>query len=1071
MQKLFYILAILIIYGSLYPFNFTMDESTSIQKLLNLDLITSIPDIFGNIVLMIPLGAAGIFSFNQQPLIQRTLLTFIISLLLAFLVQVAQIYIPGRDAALSDVFWNTIGIIVGISLGIFIDSFLKKQTSFPHKSISFKTSLPLFLIGLWLFWQLVPFIPSLDIYYLKSSIKSLWLKHELSIPQFLYISSTTLLLGQLSSTLLDKTKVIKALAVLIMITLFGKVIIITQELNLATIIGLLTGLTGWILLSQTELKTRSLIIALCMLVSYSILSLQPFQFSHSANSFNFVPFAGLLNGSMLTNTSALAEKLFAYIGILWLSQVISGRLMRWAIALALWVTLLEYIQTWLPGRVASISEPIWVLLSAWLLNTLLNREAQSEPLKTNHSDFLSQHTWLRSWQARFILICLGLAILLNMLLSLPGIPYNVKELFYNKGHFIALFVFVLSLLWFGIASGWLAKRLAHKQIPVLAIPLYTIIAAIISYYLMSNAVSYESMSDIVGSSNLYKQIVEQQIWGHWAKLLFESLAMDDLASSLEQGFRYVALISPLLMLFMLAIQLVDRSLRVSLSQFIINTLLTIPWIILCKAIVFDWAVTDNLTELIAASTPYGISGTVFLYLILLLAGLNAAILAHPISRRPLSIPLRILVTLFAIPAGWLLLNQGLESVIIKHDTVFSAIQFLLGPDRKQLLSNGALFFRWSLVYSGFIAILSTGLKFSAPFSVWAENLGNMTLKSIKSLIKENTAQQTRILIFALPAVLIVGVFSLLLLSQFKAAQEYQLPELSELPRVYLPDFKIQHPRLPAPTDEDIQKLLQQNPQFFNQHRFHAKRDKQYSQILIAYAFPGEINLNKLHKKLMALEFTGRGSVQTKPIAQAYDWLYAQWSPKQRQQLRNKVKQACDYQIKIIRDEMKLSPYNVFLYNSPFQALIAASLSLHKDIPESEDTCMRFTYDYWVNRVVPVWKQIMGKNGGWHEGGEYIGIGIGQAIYQVPTMWRAATGEDYFKQIPGIRGFLDFLVYRTRPDGTHFRWGDAGFFDKMVPDQLPLAIEFRHEAAYNYKTTIRNHPNLLALGAAHRSEPY
>ena len=91
---------------------------------------------------------------------------------------------------------------------------------------------------------------------------------------------------------------------------------------------------------------------------------------------------------------------------------------------------------------------------------------------------------------------------------------------------------------------------------------------------------------------------------------------------------------------------------------------------------------------------------------------------------------------------------------------------------------------------------------------------------------------------------------------------------------------------------------------------------------------------------------------------------------------------------------------------------------------------------------------MGTNGGWHEGGEYVGIGIGQAIYQVPAMWRSATGEDIFSAEPGIQGFLDFLIYRTRPDKSHFRWGDGSHFDKLIPDRIPLAIEYRHAAAYS-----------------------
>ncbi len=212
--------------------------------------------------------------------------------------------------------------------------------------------------------------------------------------------------------------------------------------------------------------------------------------------------------------------------------------------------------------------------------------------------------------------------------------------------------------------------------------------------------------------------------------------------------------------------------------------------------------------------------------------------------------------------------------------------------------------------------------------------------------------------------------------------------------------------------------------------------------------PGSVDLDLLYQHLTELKFTYRGHEQGKPLAVAYDWLYAQWSETQRAGLRAKLADGCDYIINVIRTE-RLSPYNVFLYNSPFQALMACSIALYRDDPHG-DPVMRFTYDLWKNRVLPVWRQVMGRNGGWHEGGEYVGIGIGQAIYEVPAMWRSATGEDLFVTEPGIRGFLDFLVYRTQPDGTHFRWGDGAFFDRIVPDAAPLAIEYRNAAAYSLR---------------------
>jgi hypothetical protein len=278
---------------------------------------------------------------------------------------------------------------------------------------------------------------------------------------------------------------------------------------------------------------------------------------------------------------------------------------------------------------------------------------------------------------------------------------------------------------------------------------------------------------------------------------------------------------------------------------------------------------------------------------------------------------------------------------------------------------------------------------------------------------------------------------------------YRLPPPSELPPVQLDGFHFEHPRLPAPEKTDISRLKRDNPQFLNTHKKRADHGHGdiYSVILSEYVAPGTQDLDVLLHRLLGLKFTSRGHTQVKPLSLAYDWLYYRWSDQQRSLLQEKLAEGTEYIIYRIREKQRLSPYNVYLYNSPLQALIAGAIALYDDHPRGEPV-MRFTYDYWKNRVLPVWQQVMGKNGGWHEGGEYIGIGIGDAIYQVPAMWRKATGEDVFAAVPGIHGFLDFLIYRTRPDGTQYRWGDAGFFTRGSNDRLSLAIEYNDAASYS-----------------------
>jgi VanZ family protein len=278
----------------------------------------------------------------------------------------------------------------------------------------------------------------------------------------------------------------------------------------------------------------------------------------------------------------------------------------------------------------------------------------------------------------------------------------------------------------------------------------------------------------------------------------------------------------------------------------------------------------------------------------------------------------------------------------------------------------------------------------------------------------------------------------------------QLPAPEQLPPVSLPGFRYVHPRLPHPGATDLATIVSRNPEFLRQLRARAGggNGDLEAATLQEVIEPGSVDLHVLHRRLLDLKFTWRGHDQGKPLALAYDWLYDHWSDTQRVQLRSKLAEGCDYLIEFIRKE-RLSPYNVILYNAPLQALMACSLALYGDDPRG-DRVMRFTFDLWKNRVLPVWRQVMGHNGGWHEGDEYVGIGIGQAIYELPAMWRSATGEDLFASEPGIRGFLDFLVYRKEPDGTDFRWGDGSFFDKIAPDALPLALEFRHAPAYSLR---------------------
>lgn len=432
-----------------------------------------------------------------------------------------------------------------------------------------------------------------------------------------------------------------------------------------------------------------------------------------------------------------------------------------------------------------------------------------------------------------------------------------------------------------------------------------------------------------------------------------------------------------------------------------------------------------------------------------------------------------------IPFNWIPFRSHLSNDIIGIIDILGGIWPFLGLSYLALLTFGA--HRWLVALSGAIAIffMVFALEWSQQYRPGrSADITDAIIATIAWLApwfyppltaRQDVADTAGAILDGrraapLPRYLLVPAALLLAISLAGVAWQVSrepaeqaldesvlplLPAPAALPAAELPDFRYSHPRLPSPGTKDLARLKKENPRYLDREirRADGGKGNFKSAILAAYVEPGSIDLDILHRKLMELKISWRGNVQAKPVAIAYDWLYDQWSEEQLGLLRDKLAENAHYIINRIRNEERLSPYNVYLYNSPFQALMATAIALYGEDPRG-DPIMNYTYDYWKNRVLPVWRQIMGRNGGWHEGGEYVGIGIGQAIYQLPAMWRKATGEDLFQTEPGIRGFLDFLIYRTRPDGTHFRWGDGAHFDRQVPDRIPLAIEYGHAAAYS-----------------------
>ena len=303
-----------------------------------------------------------------------------------------------------------------------------------------------------------------------------------------------------------------------------------------------------------------------------------------------------------------------------------------------------------------------------------------------------------------------IVVAVTAVLRLPGIPYNVRELFLDHASFPALTFFALMLIWIGGGPMLLAHVALRSRRAYLIVPLGLILVSLVSKMLLSRSVTYESIDDIIGSNNLFGLVTREKVWGApWGRV-FDALG-PDIVDFVERRVRYTAVYSiPLLdlgLVFLLALRSGQAVSRMKpLHRFLLITCVG-GWFWLARTLIVTWAATDNLTELIARRPVLGIPGEWFVFAIPALIGVTVALLIRATAQAKWW-PVAIGSTIAALPVGWALLNLGLEPHVEKYGYTFSGAQFLLGPDRKSILSESALFSRWVAVQLSAVGVTFVG---------------------------------------------------------------------------------------------------------------------------------------------------------------------------------------------------------------------------------------------------------------------------------------------------------------------------------------------------------------------------
>lgn len=265
-------------------------------------------------------------------------------------------------------------------------------------------------------------------------------------------------------------------------------------------------------------------------------------------------------------------------------------------------------------------------------------------------------------------------LVLLLIGQLPLLPYNVRELLSDNN----MAAVGLSLMFY-LMSLPLLLRVSQFAVFALWSPLLVLLQSTLIFWLLYLTAPTESLHDILGAP------------------------VTSLPKSLELMLRFIGLFSLIQFNFLFAGRLVQ--LQNKLPALIIWVIFSVPFAALWYLAVVKLASTDNITELLANGGSYTGALGLSLYLALLFGA--AAYLgryftiAH--NRRFWWL---CIVILLGFILSWLLLNAITESLIVKYQKVFSAMQFLLSSNRANYAAPDALMLRYAIGHSVILVMLA-----------------------------------------------------------------------------------------------------------------------------------------------------------------------------------------------------------------------------------------------------------------------------------------------------------------------------------------------------------------------------
>jgi VanZ family protein len=369
----------LIVYGSLFPFDFSHDGGDLLRTALGLTFRrTTRCDIVANLLLYLPLGLGLVPLFRTRyGRVAALAGTLAAGVTLSFVIEVLQAYSATRISSLTDLLLNGVSTLAGGVVALLLDRYARalRITGEPGQDAD-PTALVVLLF--WFCFRLAPFVPTIEWQKYKNALKPLLVSSDARPLQvFSYVIGWLVADHALRRGIKSRNPWL-AFAVAAGLVIAGRVVIVDKALSLAELIALPLCVPLAAVLARLADARRAATLAAAAVAVVVLQGLEPFTWSPVPTAFGWLPFRNSITGSLELGYTVLFEKAFWYTALIWLGARAGWSLKAATGAAVLLLTAIEVAQQWLPGRSPEITDPLLALAFGVLLRVVARSTPAAE---------------------------------------------------------------------------------------------------------------------------------------------------------------------------------------------------------------------------------------------------------------------------------------------------------------------------------------------------------------------------------------------------------------------------------------------------------------------------------------------------------------------------------------------------------------------------------------------------------------------------------------------------------------------------------------------------------------------